>query len=190
MSGGETDATDLLRAMIERGDRSDPRLDPLVYDEVRALAQKLMRRERGSHTLQPTALANEAYLRLIDPERTSPEDRKHFLVLATRAMRRILIDHARARGTSKRGGGWGRVTLSDGPAPNDQAPSIDLLALEEALIELEALDERKAAIVELRFYAGLTTQETASYLGLSAGRVSQEWRVVRAWLGVRVGADE
>ncbi len=184
----DPDATDLLLGLREEGITSDPRLDPLIYDEVRRLAQKIMSRERRGHTLQPTALANEAYLRLIDQSRTQPADRRHFLVLAARAMRRILIDHARARKADKRGGGWDRVPLSEGNLLEEGSTQLDILSLEAALEELSQLDARKASIVELRFFAGLSTKEAAECLGVSTGTISEDWQAARAWLGVRLGA--
>ena len=182
------DATDLLLGLREAGVDSDPRLDPLIYDEVRRLAHKIMSKERRGHTLQPTALANEAYVRLIDQSRVQPVDRRHFLVLAARAMRRILIDHARARKTDKRGGDWSRVPLSDGVLFGEGKTPLDILTLESLLEELSRLDARKASIVELRFFAGLTTREVGECIGLSASVVTGEWQAARAWLGARLGA--
>lgn len=180
----QREATDLLLAMRERGASADPRLDPLVYEEVRRLAHAIMRGERASHTLQPTALANEAYTRLIDSERAQPRDRAHFLALAARAMRRILVDHARKRRAAKRGGGWGQVTLAD--IGTDARDAVDLVALDEALAELGALDERKALIVELRFFAGMSVADVAEALDLSEASIRTDWYTARAWLGARL----
>lgn len=176
-----SDPSELLRGMRERGGFSDPQLDPLVYDEVRRLAHAMMRRERGDHTLQTTALAHEAYARLIDPERALPEDRAHFLALVARAMRRILVDHSRARMAAKRGGAWRRVYLADVSSQSD-APALDLVALDDALAELGAHDEIKAVIVELRFFAGMSVAEVAQVLGRSETFVRTQWYVARAWL--------
>ena len=177
----ESDPTELLCAMRKRGEVGDPRLDPLVYDEVRRLAHGLMRKERGDHTLQTTALAHEAYARLIDSERAKPVDRAHFLALVARAMRRILVDHARARKAAKRGGGWERVQLVD-VSSRESAPALDLVALDDALAELGQHDETKAMIVELRFFAGMSVADVAQVLGRGETFVRTEWYIARAWL--------
>ena len=177
--------TELLRAMCERGAFTDPHLDPIVYDEVRRLAHALMRKERGSHTLQTTALAHEAYARLIDSDRVLPSDKSHFLALVARAMRRILVDHARARRAAKRGGDWQRVVLDD-VASDGSSAGLDLVALDEALSELARHDERKATIVELRFFAGMSVAEVAEAIGRSETAVRNEWYVARAWLKSRL----
>jgi len=168
VGGGNRDAAD--------------RLLPHVYDELRMLAEKLFRGKRSGQTLQPTALVHEAYLRLVDQERSDWKDRAHFVAVAAKAMRRILIDHFRARAASKRGGGWKKVTLSavDVATP---APEVDFLALEEALTRLAALDERQIKVVELRYFGGLSVEEVAEVLGLSKTTVEGEWRAARAWLG-------
>ena len=178
-------ASALLRSMCERGDTTDGELYPLVYDEVRRLAHGLMRRERGSHTLQTTALAHEAFARLIDSDQILPSDRSHFLALVARSMRRILVDHARARGAQKRGGDWQRVQLDDVEKGQSSAP-MDILALDEALNELAQHDERRAQIVELRFFAGMSVAEVSEALGRSETRVRTDWYVARAWLKSRL----
>ena len=157
---------------------------PLVYTELHALAESFFRNERADHTLQPTALVHEAYLRLVDQSSIEWKSRNQFFVVAAKAMRNILIDHARGRNRLKRGGGWQdrtieavEHTLSDGP---DQA--FDILALEEALERLEALDERMARLVELRFFAGLGEAEAAELLGIARSTASDDWRYARAWL--------
>lgn len=177
--------TALLRAMRERREFSDPHLDPMVYDEVRRLAHGLMRRERKSHTLQTTALAHEAYARLIDSTKALPADKAHFLALVARAMRRILVDHARARKAAKRGGDWNRVVLAD-IASQDREGAMDLVVLDGALSELAAHDETKAVIVELRFFAGMSVAEVAQVLERSETYVRTEWYVARAWLKARL----
>lgn len=179
--------TDLLRRMRERGAHSDPHLDPVVYDEVRRLAHGLMRGERAAHTLQPTALANEAYARLIDSKQTLPTDKAHFLVLVARAMRRILVDHARARQAAKRGGDWQRVMLADVPEESDGG-NLDLVSLDEVLSELADYDEKKALIVELRFFAGMSVADVALVLGCGETFVRTEWYVARAWLQSRLSS--
>jgi RNA polymerase sigma factor (TIGR02999 family) len=159
---------------------------PLVYDELRSVAAAYMRRERIGHTLQPTALANEAYLRLVDDTRIEWKGRAQFLAIAARAMRQILVEHARAHGAAKRGGGRGRVSLSDSSGVF-AAPQVDVLDLDETLEALAAVDPRKAQVVELRFFAGLTTEETAEVLHLSTTTVEDDWFFARAWLRRRMG---
>jgi len=168
------------------GDRSGlDALVPHVYEELRRLAGAYMRKERVEHTLQATALANEAYLRLVDQTRVQWRGRAQFLAIAARAMRQILVDHARRRGTEKRGGARVRVTLSDTAAAFGQ-PVLDLLALDEALTDLGRLDERKAKVVELRFFAGLTAREAAETLAVSETTVDDDWALARAWLRRRL----
>lgn len=144
-----------------------------------------MRRERAAHTLQPTALANEAYLRLADAPGVTIESKPRFLAIAARCMRQILVDHARARSAAKRGGGHARLTLSDTVVGSDEAP-VDLLDLHEALGELAALDERKARVVEMRFFAGLLVKEVAEVLGISNTTAEDDWYMARAWLRRRL----
>jgi RNA polymerase sigma factor (TIGR02999 family) len=175
-----------ILAAAEGGDRAGlDELVPHVYDELRRLAGAYMRGEREGHTLQPTALANEAYLRLADQTRISWRGRAQFLAIAARAMRQILVDHARRRGAGKRGGGRERVTLSDTAATFGQ-PALDLLALDEALNDLGTLDGRKARVVELRFFAGLTAKEAAEALEVSETTVDDDWALARAWLRRRL----
>ena len=156
-------------------------LFPLVYAELRRIAAREMRREKPGRTLQTTALVHEAYLRLLKDASLSFENRAHFLGIAARAMREILIEHARARSARKRGGGAVRLTVDDlvAPAP---APAIDVLALDEALQRLARLDERHARVVELRYFGGLSVEETASALGVSPATVKRAWTLARAWL--------
>ena len=156
-------------------------LFPLVYAELRRIAAREMRREKPGRTLQTTALVHEAYLRLLKDASLSFENRAHFLGIAARAMREILIEHARARAARKRGGGAERLTLDDLLAPVP-SPSIDVLALDEALQRLARLDERHARVVELRYFGGLTVEETAAALGLSPATVKRAWTLSRAWL--------
>ncbi len=175
---------------IERGDRSAAaRLLPHVYEELRSLAATFFRRQRPGHTLQPTALVHEAYLRLVDQDGAHWRDRAHFVSVAAKAMRQILIDHFRASGASKRGGGWKKVTLS-GIDVATPPPEIDFLALEEALTRLAALDERQVTVVELRFFGGLSVDEVSEVLGLSKTTVEGEWRAARAWLGREIRRGE
>jgi RNA polymerase sigma-70 factor (ECF subfamily) len=157
-------------------------LMPLVYDELRRIASRHMRREGEGHTLQPTALVNEAYLKLVDQTRTEWESRTHFLCVASAAMRRILIDHARGRLRKKRGAEFRRVDIDD-VLERAAASDADLLDLHEALERLAALDERQARVVELRFFGGLSVDEVAAALDVSRRTVEGEWTHAKAWLG-------
>ena len=180
-----TDVTELLRAWSE-GDRSAQ--EPLlraVLGELRRQAARAMRRESPTHTLQPTALVNEAYLRLIDQQRVQWRNRAHFFGVAASLMRRILVDHARSRLAAKRGGDVQRVSIGDVEPPDrasESAQDVDVLALHEALERLAALDPEQARLVELRYFSGLTIEETAEALGVSPATVKREWRFARAWL--------
>lgn len=166
-------------------------LMPLVYDELRALAQSFLMRERAGHTLEATALVNEAYLRLVDQNNADWQDRTHFFCMAAEMIRRILVDHARARATAKRGGGRQRLTLSEGVelVPDENEDGIDILALEEAMNKLTEHNERQARVVELRFFGGLTVEETASVLNVSERTVKADWRFARAWLRRVINPD-
>jgi RNA polymerase sigma-70 factor, ECF subfamily len=159
---------------------------PVVYQELRRLAAAYIRRERPGQTLQPTALVHEAYLRLMKDRPDRWQNRAHFCAIAAHSMRQILIERARARGAIKRGGGGPRVTLDEGLFPSAQ-PSIDLLALDEALERLTAMDPLHARIVELRFFGGLTVEETAEAVDLSPATVKRHWSVARAWLARELG---
>ena len=170
------------------GDRSAlESLMPLVYDELRRLAELHFRRERVGHTLQPTAVVHEAYFRLVDQTRVTWKNRGHFFAVASQAMRRILVDHARARAADKRGGGEKRVTLQAVEAAAEPVQELDLLALDEALTRLKALDGGQAQIVELRFFGGLSIEETAEALETSASSVKREFRSAKAWLYRELG---
>jgi len=158
-----------------------PELASLMYDELRALASRCMGAERRDHTLQPTALIHEAFMRLVDQTRVQWQDRTQFLAVAAEMMRRILIDHARAHQAQKRGGDWQRTTITDGVALT-AGPQLDLLDLDDALGRLAALNARHARIVELRFFAGLSMEEVAATLGLSPATIYDDWAVARAWL--------
>jgi RNA polymerase sigma factor (TIGR02999 family) len=157
------------------------KLVPLVYGELRRLAASYVRRERPGQSLQATALVHEAYLRLLKDEDLSFQNRAHFMGIAARSMRQILIEHARARGAAKRGGERRRITLDEGVAAG-QPLDVDLLALDEALGRLAERDAHQAHIVELRFFGGLTNEETAEALGISPATVKRAWTVARAWL--------
>jgi RNA polymerase sigma factor (TIGR02999 family) len=173
--------TDLLRAWTDGDDGALERLTPLVEAELRRLARGYMRRERQGHTLQTTALVNEAFLRLTDARRVRWQDRAHFLGISARLMRRVLVDHARSRGYRKRGGGAERVTLDEGILGTPE-PDLDLLALDRALDALAAADARKCRVVELRYFAGLSVEETAEVLGVSPDTVKRDWRMAKLWL--------
>jgi RNA polymerase sigma-70 factor, ECF subfamily len=173
--------TTLLRAWAQGDQAAGEELFPILYAELRRQARHYMRRERRSHTLQPSGLVNEAYLRLAGSPDLGWQDRAHFFAIAARVMRQVLVDHARRRRAAKREGC--RVTLEDAKAP---AAPLELLDLENALTELVALDPRQASVVELRFFGGLDVEETADVLGLSARTVKREWQTARAWLQHRL----
>lgn len=180
---GDHTSGDVSRLLIawKAGDESAlARLLPLVYDELHTLASKHLRGERPDHTLQPTALIHEAYLRLVGAD-VQWEGRVHFFAVAAQTMRRILVDHARARGRAKRGGGAQPITLDEALAVSPE-PTVDVVAIDEALERLSALDPRKARVVELHFFGGMTYDETAAALGVSAATVDRELRVAKAWL--------
>ena len=173
--------TELLRAWSDGDDGALERLLPLVEAELRRLARGYMLRERRGHTLQTTALVNEAFLRLADARSVSWQDRAHFLGISARLMRRVLVDHARARGYRKRGGGAQRVTLDEGLVASPD-PGLDVLALDRALDALAKVDARKSKVVELRFFGGLSVEETADVLHLSNDTVKRDWRLAKLWL--------
>jgi RNA polymerase sigma factor (TIGR02999 family) len=160
------------------------RLIPLVYAELHLMARRCMNRERPEHSLQATALVNEAYLRLINVQRVNWQDKTHFLAMAARLMRRILVDHARAKQYQKRGGGAPRVDIDDIDNALVVQPesSTDLVALDDALQALAKIDERKAKVIEMRFFGGLSVEETAAALGVSPDTVMRDWRLAKAWL--------
>ncbi len=156
---------------------------PHVYPELRRLAARFLRHERPGHTLQPTALVHEAYLKLVDQTRVSWRGRSHFFAVGARAMRRLLINHARDHQRQKRGGGFRPVTLAEGSVSGGKGLGVEeLLSLEQALAQLAQLDERQARVVELRFFGGLTTSEIAEVLGVSRRTVEGDWAHARAWL--------
>jgi RNA polymerase sigma factor (TIGR02999 family) len=173
--------TELLRECRGGSHEALNRLLPVVYGELRALARRHLSHERRVHTLQATALVHEAYLKLVDQRNAQWQNRAHFFSLAARIMRRILVDHARRRKRAKRGSTATHVTLLEGLAACEPR-EIDTLALEDALTELERLDPQQSRIVELRFFGGLTIDEIADVLGVSAGTVKREWRTARIWL--------
>ena len=164
------------------GDAQAPeRLMPFVYDEMRRLARSFLVKERDGHTLQPTALVNEAYLRLVDQTRVDWRNRAHFYGIAASMMRRVLIDHARAHAAEKRGGGAVRLSLDDVQVPLEQRAA-DFVALDEALKRLSQFDERKSKVVEMRFFGGLNDEEIAEVLGVTTRTVLRDWKKARLWL--------
>jgi RNA polymerase sigma-70 factor, ECF subfamily len=173
--------TELLRAWSDGDDGALARLTPLVETELRRLARAYMGRERRAHTLQPTALVNEAFLRLTDARQVRWQDRAHFLGISARLMRRVLVDHARARAFRKRGGGAQRVTLDEGLIASPE-PALDLVALDRALEALAAADVRKSRVIELRFFGGLSVEETAEVLHVSPQTIKRDWRLAKLWL--------
>jgi RNA polymerase sigma factor (TIGR02999 family) len=177
---GSHDVTRLLNEMQQGRDGASDELAALVYGELHDLAVHFMRQERPDHTLQPTALVHEAYMRLLGNQGGSWQNRSHFFGIATQAMRRILVDHARRRHAGKRAGGE-RITLDDALAAAPE-PSVDLVALDEALTKLDALDPRQARVVELRFFGGLDVEQTAETLGISVSTVKRDWTFARSFL--------
>jgi RNA polymerase sigma factor (TIGR02999 family) len=165
------------------------RLTPLVYQELHRLAAAYMARERPGHTLQATALVHEAYLRLVDLQGVGWRDRAHFFAVAARTMRRILVDFARAREYQKRAGGGDRVSLEESLVISGE-PGAGLVALDDALNRLAAIDDRKSRIVELRFFGGLQVDETAEALNISSETVMRDWRAAKAWLYLQLGGGE
>ncbi len=181
------DVTQVL-ARVRAGEAdAGEELLPLVYDELRGLARGQLSRERRDHTLQATALLHEAWMKLGNIDRAAPKDRAHFLAIAARTMRQILVDHARRKNAGKRGDGWERVTL-DIALDQLQCTELDLVVLDEALENLAAQDARKARVVELRFFAGLSMAEVADVLGVSERTAEGDWYFARAWLRKALGA--
>jgi RNA polymerase sigma factor (TIGR02999 family) len=174
------DVTQLL-AKLSNGDRTAlDELLPLVYEELRRLADRYLRRERSDHTLQATALVNEAYLRLVD-QNVPWQNRAHFFGVAAEMMRRILVDHARSHQAQKRGSGGVKISLDEAINMSDERAA-DLISLDEALNALAQFDPQKSRIVELRFFAGLSIEETAKVLGIGTATVIRQWRMAKAWL--------
>lgn len=182
-SHSDHDVTALLLAWGAGDASAAEALLPLVYEEMRRQAGRAMRREDQAHTLQPTALVHEAYLRLVDQRRATWKNRAQFLGVSAQMMRRVLVDHARGRLADKRGGGAIPVTLANANEPQDHgASAIDVLALHDALEALERFDPDQARIVELRYFGGMTIEETAEAVGSSPATVKREWATARAWL--------
>jgi RNA polymerase sigma factor (TIGR02999 family) len=174
--------TGLLARLADGEAAAHEQLLAVVYDELRRVAAAYLARERVDHTLQPTALVHEAYIKLVDGAALRFDGRAQFFALAARAMRQILVDHARTKGRLKRGGGGVRLTLDDNQPTPTELSIPDLLAIDEALEKLAQLDERKARLVELRFFAGLTSDEAAEALGIARSTAAEDWRFTKAWL--------
>lgn len=181
--GGEQqhEVTQILHDWSEGDEQAPERLMPLVYDEMRRLARSFLVRERGGHTLQPTALVNEAYLRLVDQRSVNWQNRAHFYGIAASMMRRVLIDHARAHATEKRGGSVVRLSIDDVQVPVEERAA-SFVAIDEALARLTEFNERGCRIIELRFFGGLTDEEIAEVLGVSTRTVLRDWKTARLWL--------
>lgn len=173
--------TQLLKAHREGSASALEELMPLVYGELRKIAARHLRGERRDHTLEPTALVHEAYLKMFEGTDMEWQNRAHFLGVAAHVMRHILVDHARARAAGKRGGGAMRATLDEAIAASGER-DVDLVALDDALEALRALDERQARVVELKYFGGLSIEETAEVLGVPTSRVRRDWTLARAWL--------
>jgi RNA polymerase sigma-70 factor, ECF subfamily len=183
MTPGSTHSvTDLLQAWASGDQAALDELLPLVYEELRRQARRYMRAQPAGHTLQTTALVHEAYLRLVGRSAVEWNGRAHFFGVASKAMRSILVDHARARGAAKRGGSARAITLDDAGGVAGPQASVDVLALDEALGRLAELDPRKSQMVELRYFGGLGIDEAAAVLGVSPATVKREWTTARAWL--------
>jgi RNA polymerase sigma factor (TIGR02999 family) len=161
--------------------KSSVELFPVIYDELRRLAAAYMRRERPGHTLQPTALVHEAYLRVARETAIGWAGKTHFVAIAAIQMRRVLVDHARKRNAQKNGGGWERITLDDAVAVGSDR-TVDIIALDAALQNLRQLDARQSTVVELRLFGGLSDAELAEYLGVSERTIREDWRAAKAWL--------
>ncbi len=181
MTPGPQEVSQLLRAWGEGDQDAFDKLMPLVYEELRRMARRYMDRQGPGHTLQTTALINEAYLRLVDQQQRQWQGRAHFFAVAARAMRHILVDHARARQAVKRGGEAITISLDEMAEVSDERGA-EMVALDDALQGLAAVDRRKCQVVELRYFGGLTVEETAAVLKVSPETVARDWRLARTWL--------
>ena len=182
MPTAPNNVTQLLVELTDGNTQVLELLLPIVYNELRSLANNYLRRERADHTLQPTALVHEAYLKLVDQKNVQWQNRAHFFGVAANIMRRILVDRARERGYQKRGGGTVAVSLDEALTVSADEQAAELVALDEALKELAAFDERKSRVVELRYFGGLSVEETAEVLKVSAVTVMRDWTSAKAWL--------
>jgi RNA polymerase sigma-70 factor, ECF subfamily len=175
------EVTQLLKAWTAGDQSALEKLTPLVYEHLHRVAQRYMAGQRPGHPLQTTALVNEVYLRLVDCDRVNWQDRAHFFAVSAQLMRRILIDFARSRGYQKRGGGSPHVSLEDAPSVSSE-PDPNIVALDDALKALAKVDSRKSQVVELRFFGGLSVEETAEVLRVSAETVGRDWKMAKMWL--------
>lgn len=180
-SESQDNVTGLLIAWSKGDEEALESLIPAIYDELKRMAARYLRRERSGHTLETSALANEAYLRLVDQDRVVWRNRAHFFAIAAQMMRRILVDHARRQRYAKRGGGARKLSLDEAPEIAGQSPP-EMLAIDEALTQLAAVDQRKSRLVELRYFGGLTNEEIGEVLDISTATVTREWRTAKAWL--------
>jgi len=181
MANGGENITELLGGYA-RGDKEAlDKLMPIVYDELRRQAARYLRREQAGHTLQTTALIHEAYVRLVDQRNVQWQNRAHFFGIAAQMMRRILVDHARGKRRAKRGGSDVKVSLADATIPVKER-DLDVVSLDEALTRLAEIDEQQSKVVELRFFSGLTVEETAEVMGISPATVKRDWSMAKAWL--------
>ena len=197
--------TQLLAQWRDGDERAFAQLSALMYEELRQLAQRHLQRERSNHTMQKTALVNEAFVRLVGQQSVDWQSRAHFIGLASKLMRRVLVDYARARLADKRGGGVGVLSLDEMAAPEaDEAPDTtptalqhldahtqeEVSAIDQALVRLEQIDPRQAQIVEMRYFGGLTVEQTAEAIGISEATVKREWTLARAWLRRELGKSQ
>jgi RNA polymerase sigma-70 factor (ECF subfamily) len=191
MQSPPTNVTTLLKQLSSGNKTAIEELIPLLYDELRRMASRYLQRERPDHTLQATALVHEAYLRLVDQKDVEWQNRSHFFGVAAQQMRRILVDHARAHHAAKRGGPLPKISLDEAQAISEERTG-DLLELDEALTRLASIDAQQVRIIELRFFAGLTVEETADLLNVSTATVKREWTTAKAWLAREIerGRDQ
>ncbi|PQO39499.1 RNA polymerase subunit sigma-70 [Bremerella cremea] len=183
------DVESLLASLSEGNQAAADKLLPVLYQELKGIANQHMRNERADHTLQATALVHEAFLKLVDQNRVQWQGKAHFCAVASNIMRRILVDHARTKNAAKRGKGAQRITLEEGLVAGDPQSNVDLVELDELLTELATLNPRHAKIIEMRYFAGMTVEETAAALDVSVSTVKGDWRMAKAWLTSRMESD-
>jgi|SRR5215471_12446522 len=188
MTGTSKDVTQLLEELRGGNEDAVAKLISLLYGELRRMAAAYLSRERRDHTLQPTAVVHEAYLRLVDQRNVQWQNRKHFFGVAAQVMRRVLVDHARSHQSLKRGGAHGKISLESAMVSATDRGA-ELIAVDEVLTRLAAFDPQQARIIELRFFGGLTVEETAQVLGISPATVKRDWNVAKAWLTREIGKE-
>ncbi len=181
------DVQQLLQSLAEGDSQAAEGLLPVLYQELKAIASRHMQGERADHTLQATALVHEAFLKLIDQSRVKWQGKAHFCAVASNIMRRILVDHARSKNAAKRGKGVQRITLDERLLQEGSSDEVDVIELDERLTELASLHPRQARVVEMRYFAGMSVEETAAALDVSVSTVKGDWRIARAWLASRIG---